>query len=76
MTTFSCCRKPLNTAELGATCSCGETYCRTCIGIFTPDELEATIADARSKGHSLTMAEPLRCRHGLVKHLCIVCSRE
>jgi len=37
--------------DIQATCSCGDIYCRACISIFSPKELEAVIADAKAQGH-------------------------
>jgi hypothetical protein len=52
---FNCCHRPVVQSEVAAVCSCGDIYCKTCLAILAPDELQATIRDSVDKGHFVTL---------------------
>jgi hypothetical protein len=52
---FHCCKRPVVESEVMAVCSCGDIYCKTCVAIFTPSELQAVIKESVSKGHFVTL---------------------
>jgi len=47
--TCSSCKQPVTKKDIKAICSCGHIYCKGCLGIMTPQELEIAVIEVKYK---------------------------